>query len=221
MAHNNGFPKRIIHELKKKLTTKKARVTQIQVSQQQNNRWVTFMFHGPSVHKIINLFRKTGLKVAFRPTNTIFQQLTQKPKNNNPSGIYQLKCSSCSRAYVGQSGRAITVRHTEHLRYIRNNNPMSAYATYILHNRHEFGPAEETPKVLKPCNKGTKMNCWEALYMDMRYKEGLLIHEQQVTDTNPLFDLAIIPPDLQNIPLHSSSQSDATHIHTHNRVSPD
>jgi hypothetical protein len=27
------------------------------------------------------LFRKTGLKVAFRPTNTIFQQLAQKTEN--------------------------------------------------------------------------------------------------------------------------------------------
>ena len=34
----------------------------------------------PPVNKITNLFRKTGLKIAFRPTNTVFQQLTQKPK---------------------------------------------------------------------------------------------------------------------------------------------
>jgi hypothetical protein len=40
------------------------------------------MFHGPSVNKITNLNRKTGLIIAFRPTNTIFQQSTEKPKNN-------------------------------------------------------------------------------------------------------------------------------------------
>ena len=172
MAQNNDSPKHIIHELKKKLTTKKARVTQIHSPQQQNNRWVTFRFHGRDVPKITNLFRKTGLKIAFCPTITIFQQLTQKPKNNNPSGIHQLKkCNSCNRAYIGQSGRAITVRHKEHLRYIRNNNPMSAYATHIRHNIHEFGPAEEALKLLKPSNKGTKMNCWEALYMHMHYKQ--------------------------------------------------
>jgi hypothetical protein len=167
------------------------------------------------------------LKIAFWPTNTILQQLTQKSKNNNPCGIYQLKCNSCNTAYVRQSGTAITVRHKEHLCYIRNNNPMSAYATHILHNRHEFGPAEETLKLFKPCNKGTKMNCWEALYMSMHYKQGLLIPEQQVTNTNPLFDLAIIAHELQTIPPHSNSQSDAmhththTHTHTHHRVSPD
>ena len=30
----------------------------------------------------------------------------------------------------------------------------------------------------------------------MHYKQGLLIPERQVTDTNPLFDLATIPRDL-------------------------
>ena len=58
------------------------------------------------------------------------------------------------------------------------------------------------------------MNCWEALYMNMHYKQGLLIPGQQVTDTNPLFNLAIVPHDLQTTPLHSSSQHDAVRTNT-------
>jgi len=80
MARNNGFPEQINHELKKKFTTNKIKVTQTNPPQKQSNKWITFTFHGPLVHKVTNLFRKTGLKIAFRPTNTIFQQLTQKPK---------------------------------------------------------------------------------------------------------------------------------------------
>ena len=148
---------------------KQNKVTETNQPQKQSNKWIAFTFHGPPVHKISNLFGKTGLKIAFRPTNTSFQQPTQKSKNNNPSWIYQLKCSSCNKAYVAQSGRAKSLRHKEHLQYIRNNNPISAYAMHILHNRHQFGPADETLKLLKPCNKGIKMNCWEALYMNMLY----------------------------------------------------
>jgi len=114
MARDSGIPEHIIHELKKKLITNKTKVTQTNPPQKQSNKWITFTFHGPLVHKITNLFRKTGLKIAFRPTNTIFQQPTQKPKNN-PSRMYQLKCNSCSKAYVGQSVRAISLRHKEHL----------------------------------------------------------------------------------------------------------
>jgi hypothetical protein len=114
MARNSGFLEHIIHELKKKLTTNKTKATQTNPPQKQSNRWITFTFHSPPVHKITNLFHKTGLKIAFCPTNTVFQQPTQKPKNN-PSRIYQLKCNSCNKAYVGQSVRAISLRHKEHL----------------------------------------------------------------------------------------------------------
>jgi hypothetical protein len=114
----------------------------------------------PQYVKVTNLFKRTNLKIAFRPTNTIYQQLSQKSNNANPSGIYQLKCNTCNKAYIGQSDRPITVRHRERLRYIRNNNPTSAYAMHILDNRHEFGPAEETLELLKPCTKGTRTNCW-------------------------------------------------------------
>jgi len=34
-------------------------------------------------------------------------------------------------------------KHKEHLQYIRNNNPISAYAMHIFDNRHEFGSAEQ------------------------------------------------------------------------------
>jgi len=142
-------------------------------------------------------------------------------------GLLFLKCNSCNRAYVGQSDRAISLRHKEHIRYIRNNNPISAYAMHILHNRQQFGPADETLKLLKPCNKGTKTNCWEALYRHMHYKQGILIPEQLVTGTNPLFDLATIPRDLQASSTDSSSQPVVpykhthTHTHTHHWVSPD
>jgi hypothetical protein len=45
-------------------------------------------------------------------------------------------------------------RHKEHVRYIRSNNPTSAYATHILHNGHEYGTAKTTLQLLKHCQKG-------------------------------------------------------------------
>jgi hypothetical protein len=63
-------------------------------------------------------------------------------------------------AYIGQSGRPITTKHTEHTRYIKTNNPNSAYAMHILNNKHEYGTTNKTLKLLKQCNKGLKMNCW-------------------------------------------------------------
>jgi len=44
--------------------------------------------------------------------------------------------------------------------------------------------------VLQPCNKGRKMNCWEALYMQAFYQRNILIEKQNVIDINPLYELA-------------------------------
>ena len=53
-------------------------------------------------------------------------------------------CNTCNNVYVRQLGRSINVRHREHIRYIRTNNPLSTYALHILQNRHEYGTIADT-----------------------------------------------------------------------------
>jgi len=136
------------------------------------------------------MFKHSNLNIAFRATNTVQQQLSREQINNkNRSGIYKLKCNTCNNVYVGQSGSSINVRHKEHVRYIGTNNPQSAYALHILQNRHEYGPIIDTLQLLKICSKGTHMNCLEALYMQVFHKHKILIAEQQIGDSNPLYEL--------------------------------
>jgi len=91
--------------------------------------------------------------------------------------------------YAGQSGGSINIRYKEHVRYIRTNNPQSAYTLHILQNRHEYEPIVDTLQLLKTCSKDTHMNYWEALYMQVFHQHGILIAEQQVSDSNPLYEL--------------------------------
>ena len=74
---------------------------------------------------------------------------TRTPPQNKPD-IYQLKCNTCNLSYIGQTSRNLKTRYNEHVRYIKNNNPQSAYAHHILNNRHEFGTIESTMTLLKP-----------------------------------------------------------------------
>ena len=62
-------------------------------------------------------------------------------------------------------------------RYIKTNNPISAYALHIINNRHEYGNVERTMQLLKTCSKGKKMNCWESFYMLVLQQQDLLIDE--------------------------------------------
>jgi cytochrome c-type biogenesis protein CcmH/NrfF len=76
------------------------------------------------------MFKNTNIKIAFRTSNTVYQQLVQKTNSMNPSGVYKIKCNTCSNNYVGQSGRPIATKHKEHIRYVKTNKPVSAYATH-------------------------------------------------------------------------------------------
>ena len=98
--------------------------------------------------------------------------------------------------YVGQTGRALEIRHKEHTRYINTNNLVSAHALHIFNNKHEYGNTEQTTELLKSCNKGVKMNILETFFIYILQKQNLLIEEQKVNDPNPLYELA------QNVALH-------------------
>jgi hypothetical protein len=191
----------MLHGLKTRLINRKRQKQKQKQTQQQQqeittprDKWVTFTYFSPLVRRATNLFRRTRLRIAFRATNTIQQQLnTAKHARDDPSGTYRLKCNTCNKVYVGQSGRAIGVRFKEHIRYMKSNNSTSAYATHILENRHEYGTKENKLQLLKACQKGRHMDCWEALYIQVLRQKKVSIYEQKVSDTNPLVELAKIP----------------------------
>ena len=91
--------------------------------------------------------------------------------------------------------------------------PKSAYATHILDNRHEYGTDENTPQLLQACQKGSRMDCLEALYIQALHQRKALITEQQVNDTNPLFGLASITPPPPPPPHTQTIASPHTSLH--------
>jgi len=181
-----------------------------QIKETQNKKWIIFTYHSPLIRKVTILFKNTNIKVAFRASNTVYQQLVQKTNSMNPSGVYEIKCNTCSKSYVGQSGRPRATRHKEHIRYIKTNNPVSAYAAHILNNRHECGTANDTLKLIQPC-KSMKMNYWENMCIQIYRQQDQLITEQQINQLNPLYELAQLPHTLRK-----SSQADHQQTRTPN-----
>ena len=195
IARSNGYPKHWLNKIRNKMTNKTQNSEP--KTQDNNKKWITFKYFSPIVRRISNLFKDTNLKIAFKPYNTIKQQLTEKKNSKNPSGIYKLQRNTCKDVYVGLSGRDINTRYKEHIQYIRTNNPISAYATHILNNRHEYGTANNTVQILKKCDKGIRMNCWEAMFIQAYHQEGTLITEQQVNEHNPLLELGNLELTIQ------------------------
>ena len=154
IATNNGYATKTMNNVKKKLQIKQHKLlNRSHDTFITRKKWVIFTYHSPLIRRVTNLFKHTELNIAYKATNTIKQQIAGKQINNDPSGVYKLKCNTCNRVYVGRSGRAITKRYKEHITYIKSNNPISAYATHILQNIHEFGPEKETMHLIKKMPK--------------------------------------------------------------------
>ena len=121
-----------------------------------------------------------------------FIHLRHRPPDTEQktSGIYRLQCNTCSKSYVGQTGRSVATRYLERIRYIKTNNSLPGYAIHILNNRHDYGTPEHSLQLLQTCRKGTIMNCWEALHIQSLQQQQLLIDEQSTNDLNPLYSQA-------------------------------
>jgi hypothetical protein len=115
---------------------------------QKTKKWATFTYHSHKVRKITNLYKQTDIKIAFRSTNMVQQhtrtRLRETTTDHNKSGIYKLQCKTCNKAYIGQTNRILSIRYSKHIKYIKNNDPQSAYAQHILRNIHEYGTLTDT-----------------------------------------------------------------------------
>jgi hypothetical protein len=171
----------MIEKLNKKITNKNNNKTNNTQTQQNNQKWVTFEHHNPIIRKITNIFRNTNLNITYRVSNTAQNLLKPHKRDNDTyanSGIYSIKCNTCNKRYIGQTGRSLKTRFVEHCRYRKTNGPKSAYALHILNNSHEYGPIQNTMELLKICKKAWRMNAIENVYIQIYHQQSLLIKEQ-------------------------------------------
>jgi hypothetical protein len=76
----------------------------------------------------------------------------------------------------------------EHTRYIKNNDPQSAFAVHVLNNRHDYGDLNSI-SLIRYVKKGPTMNTFEQFYIQLYAFNNKLINEQHPGEYNPLFQL--------------------------------
>ena len=195
IAKNNGYSIQMIEHLNRRIQNKTNK-TKCNSQTKQKQKWAIFEYHNPVIQRITNIFKNTDLHISFQVKNTTQYILREtKPKTTiyENSGIYSLSCNTCNLQYIGQTGRNLKARYSEHCRYIKTNDPKSAYALYVLNNRHEYGPIETTMSLIRSCRKGSHMNTLENFYIQYYYQKDILIPEQQPGEHCILFNIVKKP----------------------------
>ena len=90
---------------------------------------------------ISRILQPYNIRVAHKPTITLRQLLTNvKDKdepNNRQGAVYKIKCSDCQASYIGETGRNLNTRLTEHKRATKNgdaNNHIAVHHQLTNHN---------------------------------------------------------------------------------------
>jgi hypothetical protein len=141
----------------------------------ESKKWITFTYTGKETRMITRLLKNYHVKIAYKTNNTISDYLRQKnrkPDKYESSGIYELRCKSCPRKYIGQTGRNFKTRYREHILAIRNNNSAaSKYAQHTLETGHEYGKMEDILTIIQREKKGRRLNSLEQFYIHRLVKE--------------------------------------------------
>ena len=77
--------------------------------------------------KFVNfVFQPYNIRVAHRPITTLRHLLTNVKEKDEPynrhGAVYKINCSDCQASYIGDTGRNLKTRLTEHKRATRNGD---------------------------------------------------------------------------------------------------
>jgi hypothetical protein len=198
ITKNNTFPQRLLQKLNQQIQNKS---NHIHNEKKHKTIWTTFTYHSPKIRRITNLFKNTNIGIAFKATTTLQQLITPTTQTRTSeyekSGICKITCNTCQKAYVGQTSRNLNQRFREHARYIKNNDPHSAYALHILNCRHEYGNINNTIALLKQINKPSLLLSFEQMYIQIFHRNNELMPEQHPNE---------------HIPCLNSSNTHPTHL---------
>lgn len=198
IAMNNGYKANMIDKIIKKMQKKPKSVMK---SNTEKEKYICLPYNSVLNKSIRKTFTKSNYKVSYKTKNNSFKiiQNLSNAKNQNSkniyekSGIYKIKCSDCSKFYIGQTGRNFKCRFREHIQAIKSNNrtsQKSTFAEHILQTQHGYKNITHNMEILNISQKGEKMNTLEdfQIYIHKKQEQTNILNLMQIENINPIFE---------------------------------
>ena len=95
-----------------------------------------------TVWVIARILQPYNIRVTHKPITTSRQLLTNVKDKDEPNdrrgAVYKIKCCDCQATYIGETGRNLNVRLTEHKRATRNGEINNHIAEHHLKTNHRI-----------------------------------------------------------------------------------
>ena len=194
---NNGYPKSLIRKCEQKLNSqfnnnnsqrRNDGSTRNSTQENESQSYVAIPYIPGVSERIRRVFNRYDVKVAHQPTRKLRNDLCRlkdrRPVEERAGVVYKLDCADCNAKYVGETGRQVRDRMTEHKRDISNKKPASKVYEHVSRTGHSF--KFEEVSVLDSCsNRKTRLHL-ESIHT---YKEEDSINRSLVLNSayQPLF----------------------------------
>ena len=91
---------------------------------------------------IARILQPYNIRVAHKPITTLRRLLTNAKDKDKPEdwqgAVYKIKCCDCQASYIGETGRNLSTRLTEHKRATRNGDVSNHIAEHHLKTKHQI-----------------------------------------------------------------------------------
>ena len=92
--------------------------------------------------RVARIFKQSNIKLCHKPCNTIQSKVCKlkdrRTTVEQSNVVYSLKCEDCPAAYIGEAGRQLGQRITEHRKAIDRNCQLSKLNQHIRSTSHQF-----------------------------------------------------------------------------------
>ena len=92
--------------------------------------------------------------------------------NTPATGVYTLKCNDCPKFYIGQTGRSLKTRYTEHIEALTLPFIKSNFTEHIFNSHHTYTNIETNLEILHILAEGPKLNTTEQYEVYKNYKKN-------------------------------------------------
>ena len=91
---------------------------------------------------IARILQPYNMHVAHKPITSLWRLLTNVKDKDKPEdrqgAVYKIKCCDCQASYIGETGRNLSTRLTEHKRATRNGVVNNHIAEHHLKRKHQI-----------------------------------------------------------------------------------
>ena len=91
---------------------------------------------------ITRILQPYSIRVAHKPITTLRRLLTNVKDKDKPEdrqgAVYMIKCCDCQASYIGETGRNVSRRLTEHKQATRNGDINNHIAEHHLQTKHQI-----------------------------------------------------------------------------------